>query len=311
MSADPLEVHVGGSGDLNVYAYVSGQTLKATDPVGLCEDLDACIAGDFRTSAIPEVRALGDTRATAGQPPGRAQPAAPPVGNGYQSLVAREQAAQGNTKMAQVAEAGFGCSYCHLQFTLGRAPTDDELDLHRFSAIQQTLNSGTAFMGTVSGMTGALSPGLAETPQGVTPRRFQQAGEMLRAGPAGAMSEDIAVHGSRATGTARPSSDIDIAIRVPTDQFDSILAARFKSPNPGSAQERTWIHAGLSGKIQRGEAGMRSVGKQLQQDFGIKKVDISVIRKGGLFDQGPYMPFPRPGDGTTPAPLLVMPLTKF
>ncbi len=35
ISPDPLEVHVGGSGDLNVYAYVSGRTLKNVDPLGL------------------------------------------------------------------------------------------------------------------------------------------------------------------------------------------------------------------------------------------------------------------------------------
>jgi hypothetical protein len=36
LSPDPLELHVGGSGDLNLYAYVSGQALKMTDPLGLC-----------------------------------------------------------------------------------------------------------------------------------------------------------------------------------------------------------------------------------------------------------------------------------
>lgn len=35
ISPDPLSVHAPGAADLNVYAYVSGQVLKATDPVGL------------------------------------------------------------------------------------------------------------------------------------------------------------------------------------------------------------------------------------------------------------------------------------
>jgi RHS repeat-associated protein len=35
VSADPLAVHVPGEADLNVYAYVSGQALKAIDPLGL------------------------------------------------------------------------------------------------------------------------------------------------------------------------------------------------------------------------------------------------------------------------------------
>ena len=35
MSADPLAVHAAGQADLNVYAYVHGSLLRATDPVGL------------------------------------------------------------------------------------------------------------------------------------------------------------------------------------------------------------------------------------------------------------------------------------
>ena len=35
VSADPLTVHAPGEGDLNVYAYVRGRALQATDPMGL------------------------------------------------------------------------------------------------------------------------------------------------------------------------------------------------------------------------------------------------------------------------------------
>ncbi|MEO8905254.1 MAG: toxin TcdB middle/N-terminal domain-containing protein [Polyangiaceae bacterium] len=35
ITADPLAVHAPGSADLNLYAYVNGQALRATDPVGL------------------------------------------------------------------------------------------------------------------------------------------------------------------------------------------------------------------------------------------------------------------------------------
>ncbi|HMR79204.1 MAG TPA: deaminase domain-containing protein, partial [Polyangiaceae bacterium] len=38
VTADPLGIHVPGDADLNIYAYVSGQALKAIDPLGL----DAC-----------------------------------------------------------------------------------------------------------------------------------------------------------------------------------------------------------------------------------------------------------------------------
>jgi hypothetical protein len=46
-SADPLAVHSPGSADLNVYAYVRGQLLRATDPTGLDCDQD----GNCRTNA--------------------------------------------------------------------------------------------------------------------------------------------------------------------------------------------------------------------------------------------------------------------
>jgi RHS repeat-associated protein len=38
VSSDPLSVHVPGEADTNVYAYVRGAALKATDPIGLEED---------------------------------------------------------------------------------------------------------------------------------------------------------------------------------------------------------------------------------------------------------------------------------
>src|SRR5690606_12596056 len=45
VSADPLEVHALKSGEPNVYAYVSGQALRATDPLGLkCGEDQSCDA---------------------------------------------------------------------------------------------------------------------------------------------------------------------------------------------------------------------------------------------------------------------------
>ncbi|MGG3504886.1 nucleotidyltransferase domain-containing protein [Paenibacillus lautus] len=56
----------------------------------------------------------------------------------------------------------------------------------------------------------------------------------------GHISDDIVVPGSRAKGTAKPTSDIDIAIRVPAEKFDELIQSSFskvKPPNPGSAKE--------------------------------------------------------------------------
>jgi hypothetical protein len=51
MSADPLEVHAPGSADANLYEYVSGAVLRATDPIGLAEAWEQGV-GFGGTSAI-------------------------------------------------------------------------------------------------------------------------------------------------------------------------------------------------------------------------------------------------------------------
>lgn len=83
-------------------------------------------------------------------------------------------------------------------------------------------------------------------------------GGVVRAG-AGHISDDIAAHGSRVSFTARPDSDLDIAVRVDQDRFTDFVGERFGTPNPGSAKERTMQHALETGKVQAGEAGLRGV----------------------------------------------------
>lgn len=48
-------------------------------------------------------------------------------------------------------------------------------------------------------------------------------------------------------------------------------------------------HAIKTGKIQSGEAGLRPLRKNLEKLLG-KDVDISVIKKGGEFDNGIIIP---------------------
>lgn len=64
----------------------------------------------------------------------------------------------------------------------------------------------------------------------------------------------------------------------------------FKTPNPGSAKERTMLHAIETGKIQAGEAKLSGLRKELQEIFGME-VDISRIKQGGAFDNPPFIPF--------------------
>lgn len=108
---------------------------------------------------------------------------------------------------------------------------------------------------------------------------------------AGHLGDDIVVQGSRAGGTAKATSDIDIGIRVSPDEFDELVKARFGTPNPGSAKEATMLHAIKTGKIQAGEAGLRGLRRELQRKLCMD-VDLSVIMRGGPFDQPPTIPVP-------------------
>ena len=126
-------------------------------------------------------------------------------------------------------------------------------------------------------------------PQGISQEQFSNASKLLR-DRVGDISNDIVVQGSRAKGTAKPTSDIDIALRVSGDKFDSLINQYFKTPNPGSAKERTMLHAIETGKIQAGEVKLSGLRKELQEIFGME-VDISIIKQGGAFDNPPFIPF--------------------
>ncbi|WP_429854603.1 PAAR-like protein [Brevibacillus porteri] len=130
-----------------------------------------------------------------------------------------------------------------------------------------------------------------KVPQGLTQAQFDKVSSMIRE-KVGHISEDIVVQGSRAKGTAKPTSDIDIAIRVPTEKFDELIQNSFskvKPPNSGSAKEKTMLHAIETGKIQSGEAKLSKFREQLQQELGMD-VDISIIKIGGPFDNPPFTP---------------------
>ena len=130
-----------------------------------------------------------------------------------------------------------------------------------------------------------------KVPQGLTQAQFEKVSSMIQ-DKVGHISDDIVVQGSRAKGTAKPTSDIDIAIRVPADKFDELIQSSFskvKPPNPGSAKEKTMLHAIETGKIQSGEAKLSKFREQLQQELGMD-VDISIIKIGGPFDNPPFTP---------------------
>ncbi|MEU9447069.1 nucleotidyltransferase domain-containing protein [Streptomyces sp. NPDC048304] len=147
--------------------------------------------------------------------------------------------------------------------------------------------------GADDGVEDTGAPGSGVTPQGLTAEQFADAARTVRAG-AGHLGDDIVVQGSRASGTARPDSDLDLAIRVSPDRFDELIRQRFGTPNPGSAKERTMLWAMKTGKIQAGEAGVSGVRRALEAQLGMD-VDLSVIRQGGPFDNPPFIEVPDNG----------------
>ncbi|MFG3295572.1 RHS repeat-associated core domain-containing protein [Streptomyces sp. NPDC048179] len=162
---------------------------------------------------------------------------------------------------------------------------------------EKTLNGGTfagggGLLGEGEPLGGGRSLG-GGLPQGLTAEMFDEVGRTVRAG-AGHLGDNIVVQGSRAAGTARADSDLDLAIRVSPQQFDELITRRFKTPNPGSAKERTMLWAIQTGKIQAGEAGVSGVRRTLEAQLGMD-VDLSVIRQGGPFDNPPFIEVPGNG----------------
>ena len=148
---------------------------------------------------------------------------------------------------------------------------------------------GFVSKGSISKAGYGVESGRYSLPQGISQEQFSNASKLLR-DRVGDISNDIVVQGSRAKGTAKPTSDIDIALRVSGDKFDSLINQYFKTPNPGSAKERTMLHAIETGKIQAGEAKLSGLRKELQEILGME-VDISIIKQGGAFDNPPFITF--------------------
>jgi RHS repeat-associated protein len=132
---------------------------------------------------------------------------------------------------------------------------------------------------------------IGRLPQGVEVQQFSHISSLLNkaVGEKG-YEGDILIQGSRAAHTAKATSDLDVAIRVSEAEFNRIIQLRFANAKPGTAAYRTMDHAMTTGKIQRGEIGLSGTGKEVGKILGIRNVDISVIKSGGQFDNGVYIP---------------------
>jgi len=139
-----------------------------------------------------------------------------------------------------------------------------------------------------------MSVSSLKIPQGITPKNFTAATILIKNNEIiKEIGGEIFVQGSRAKGTAKLTSDIDFGIRVNANKFDILIKECFGSPTPGTATERTMLHAIKTGKIQYGEIRLRGtrLGKifkeQLLALLGID-IDLSIIKSGSPFDNGPF-----------------------
>ena len=95
---------------------------------------------------------------------------------------------------------------------------------------------------TVKIIGGVVSIARSGIPQGLTASEFKIASQRIY-DEVKDISDDIVVHGSRAAGTAKTSSDIDFAIRVDSEKFNQLIEKAFGHPNIGSAKWKTMQNA--------------------------------------------------------------------
>lgn len=98
---------------------------------------------------------------------------------------------------------------------------------NRASASQQLLSGMAAGNG---GGNASIESGRYSLPQGISQEQFSNASKLLR-DRVGDISNDIVVQGSRAKGTAKPTSDIDISIIKQGGAFDNPPFIPFEEVN--------------------------------------------------------------------------------
>jgi hypothetical protein len=122
-------------------------------------------------------------------------------------------------------------------------------------------------------------------PEGVSAEQLAAAAARIRSG-AGGMTGDVVVQGSRAGHSARAGSDIDFGLRVPADRYDRLIEDFF-----GDRSTEARANAVTRGRIFSRHAGLAPLRAALQADLD-RKVDLAIIKRGGMFDNEPWLRVP-------------------
>jgi uncharacterized protein YukE len=122
-------------------------------------------------------------------------------------------------------------------------------------------------------------------PEGVSPDQLAAAAARIRSTARG-LTGDVVVQGSRAGHSARTASDIDFGLRVPPDDYDRLIKDFF-----GDATTEARTNAVARGRIFSRHAGLKELRAALEADLD-RKVDLAVIKRGGMFDNEPWLRVP-------------------
>ena len=135
---------------------------------------------------------------------------------------------------------------------------------------------------------------LRRIPQGFTERQFRRFARGARRlhRQARLPSGELVVQGSRARGAARASSDIDVALRIDENTFFELAQQALARARPGTRLRETMLR-----RVRRGQLSSFDLGQEFQalrREFldstSHVPVQFSVIKRGGSFDTGPFIP---------------------
>jgi uncharacterized protein YukE len=132
---------------------------------------------------------------------------------------------------------------------------------------------------------GRVFRAVGNLPEGITADQLAAAAARIRS-TARELTGDVVVQGSRAGHSARAGSDIDFGLRVPPAEYDRLIADYF-----GDAATEARTNAVARGRIFSRHAGLTELRTALQADLD-RKVDLAVIKRGGLFDNEPWLRVP-------------------
>ena len=132
---------------------------------------------------------------------------------------------------------------------------------------------------------GRVFRAVGNLPEGITPDQLAAAAARIRSTARG-LTGDLVVQGSRAGHSARAASDIDFGLRVPPGEYDRLVKDFF-----GETTTEARTNAVARGRIFSRHAGLTELRAALQTDLD-RKVDLAVIKRGGLFDNEPWLRVP-------------------